>query len=201
VFTAFLAGAALGLGAGLAPGPLLGLTITATLRGGVSAGVRTALAPLVTDTPIVLLAVLVVTALPRGIEQFLAVSGGAVVVWFGVEALRSAKDAELPGAGARSRGDLRRAALVNVLSPHPWLFWLTIGGTQLAGRSRDIGWAGPVLFLAGFYGLLIGAKIAVAVSLHVGRRWLDTTSYRRLLAASGVLLIGAGLVLASDAVR
>jgi threonine/homoserine/homoserine lactone efflux protein len=203
VIAALLAGAALGLGAGMAPGPLLGLTITATLRGGAAAGVRTAMAPLVTDTPIVLLAVLVVTSLPRGIEQGLAVTGGAVVVWFGIEAMRSARGAGLPGpseAAETARTALGRAAAVNVLSPHPWLFWLTIGGTQLLTRGREVGWPGPALFLLGFYALLVGSKVAVALSLHVGRRWLDVTGYRRLLFASGLLLVAAGVVLAGEAV-
>jgi threonine/homoserine/homoserine lactone efflux protein len=204
VFAALLTGAALGLGAGIAPGPLLGLTITATLRGGASAGVRTAMAPLVTDAPIVLLAVLVVTSLPRSVEQGLAIAGGAVVVWFGIEAIRAARDAPMPGpsdAAETARTALVRAALVNVLSPHPWLFWLTVGGTQLLTRGREVGWPGPALFLLGFYALLVGTKVAVALSLHVGRRWLDATGYRRLLATSGGLLILAGVALAAEAAR
>ena len=33
--------------------------------------------------------------------------------------------------------DLRRSALVNALSPHPWLFWITVGGPLLVdGISR-----------------------------------------------------------------
>jgi threonine/homoserine/homoserine lactone efflux protein len=49
----FLLGLSLGLGAGLAPGPLLALVIRSTLQDGAAAGVRVAFSPLVTDVPII----------------------------------------------------------------------------------------------------------------------------------------------------
>lgn len=42
-------GAVLGLSSGLSPGPLLALVISETLRHGVKAGVKVALAPIITD--------------------------------------------------------------------------------------------------------------------------------------------------------
>jgi hypothetical protein len=42
-----------GLSAGLAPGPLLMLVISDTLRHGIKAGVKVALAPVITDLPII----------------------------------------------------------------------------------------------------------------------------------------------------
>lgn len=202
MWTALVTGAVIGLGAGVAPGPLLALTITASLRGGLAAGTRTAMAPLVSDTPVVVLAVLVVAALPRGVEQALALLGGAVVVWFGIESLRDARHAGLPDRDtevlARQQA-LRRGVVVNLLSPHPWLFWLTIGATQLTTHLRSSGWAGPVAFLIGFYGLLVGAKVAIAASMALGRTRLGVRGYRRVLAVSGVLLVAAGIVLALEA--
>ncbi len=203
MWTALATGAVLGFGAGVAPGPLLGLTITATLRGGWVAGVRTAMAPLISDTPVVLLAVLVVASVPRSIEQALALAGGAVVVWFGLEALGQARHAELPEAGDEAderRRALRRGVVVNLLSPHPWLFWLTIGATQLTAAVRAASWPGPVAFLVGFYGLLVGTKVVVAVLLGVGRTRLRVRGYRRLLGVSGLLLVAAGVLLAFEAV-
>lgn len=53
-----LTGVLLGLSSGLAPGPLLALVASETLRHGVRAGVRVALAPLITDLPIILTTIL-----------------------------------------------------------------------------------------------------------------------------------------------
>jgi len=61
----FLLGLSLGLGAGLAPGPLLALVIRSTLQDGAAAGVRVAFSPLVTDVPIIAIALLLAGPCPR----------------------------------------------------------------------------------------------------------------------------------------
>ena len=115
-----LLGIALGLGAGISPGPLLGLVLTSTLKRGFGAGVRVALAPLLTDAPIVLLSLFVLESLPAPAVRALGVAGGAYVIYLGIQALRGARKAELSAArNASSRRDILRGALVNALSPHP----------------------------------------------------------------------------------
>ena len=47
-------GAFLGLTAGLSPGPLLTLVITETLKHSRAAGIKIAVAPLITDVPIII---------------------------------------------------------------------------------------------------------------------------------------------------
>ena len=49
-----LTGSVLGLSAGLAPGPMLALVLSQTLRYSTAEGVKASLAPLVTDPPIIL---------------------------------------------------------------------------------------------------------------------------------------------------
>jgi len=190
-----LIGVSLGLGAGLAPGPLTALLVSATARRGFPAGARVALAPLVTDVPVVLLCVLVLDALPERALGGLGLAGGLFVVWLGVEAFREGDGddgASAAGGAARPAGDLRRGALVNALSPHPWLFWLGAGGPLLVGAGGALP-AGA--FLAGFYVLLVGTKLALAgLVARVGRR----PGTARVAA---VLLVGAGLVLVADGVR
>ena len=58
---------ALGFGAGISPGPLLTLVLTSTLQRGFGAGLRVALAPLLTDAPIVILAVAVVGSIQAAV--------------------------------------------------------------------------------------------------------------------------------------
>ncbi|MGB2681816.1 MAG: LysE family translocator, partial [Candidatus Competibacter sp.] len=62
--TAFvLSGLMLGLSGGLSPGPLLALVASESLRHGVGAGIKIALAPLLTDLPIILATLLVLEPL------------------------------------------------------------------------------------------------------------------------------------------
>jgi threonine/homoserine/homoserine lactone efflux protein len=183
-------GIALGLGAGLAPGPLLALVVSATLERGFAAGARVAAAPLITDAPIVALCVLVLDGLPAAVVDGLTVAGGAFVIWLGIDALRGG------GAEAASRGgDVRRGVLVNALSPHPWLFWLGAGGPLLLRAGEQSAWAAAA-FLAGFYALLVGAKVAVAAAIAPGRHRLRAGAPRisaALLIATGAAIIGTAV--------
>ena len=56
-------GLILGLSAGFAPGPLLTLVVSETLEHDVTAGIKVAVAPIITDLPIVLAAVFVLSKL------------------------------------------------------------------------------------------------------------------------------------------
>ncbi len=196
---ALLLGLSLGLGAGLSPGPLLTLVITATLERGFGAGLRVALAPFVTDLPIILVTLLFLNSLPDVAVVGLTLAGGLFVLYLGVETVRAAPNATLvTDSSLGSQQDLWKGALVNMLSPHPWLFWLTVGGPlvlQLGQHSL----VSAGLFLAGFYGLLVGSKIFVAWAIASGRRYLSERWYRRLLVLAGLALVALGLLLAYQA--
>lgn len=188
-----LLGASLGLAAGLAPGPLLGLVVTGALQRGLGAGLRIAAAPLLTDAPIIALTLLLLSSLPARAVAVLAVAGGAYVVLLGVTTVRQAGTPD-PPAGRRT--DLIRGALVNLLSPHPWLFWLGAGGPLLLTAWRRTPSRG-LAFLVGFYALLVGSKAVIAAVTAASRHRLGTPARRRLVVLAGVLLVllGAALVL------
>jgi len=190
---ALLLGLSLGLGAGLAPGPLLALVIRSTLQDGIAAGIRVAFSPLVTDIPIIVLAVVVASSLPESALGALGIVGGCFVIWLGVEAIReSPAPVDAAVGAARPQRDLLRGALTNALSPHPWVFWITVGAPILAEQTTG----GGVLFLVAFYLLLIGSKVAIAGVVSAGReRLLQGRGYAIVLRASAVLLLGTGLLL------
>jgi threonine/homoserine/homoserine lactone efflux protein len=189
-------GLGLGLGAGLAPGPLLALVVTTTLSRGLAAGVRVACSPLVTDSVIIAVSVLVARAVPDRAAGALGVAGGLYVVWLGIEAVRDVPASIEPVPGDDS-DPLRRGAVVNLLSPHPWLFWLTVGGPILVAA-----WArsplSAVAFLVGFFALIVGTKVGFAVLVASGRRRLTTRGLRRAHVLAGALLLLAGLVLVAE---
>ena len=59
------AGIILGLTAGVAPGPLMALVITQTLRHGVVEGVKVAVVPLFTDLPIIIVSLVMLSSLAK----------------------------------------------------------------------------------------------------------------------------------------
>ena len=197
-------GASLGLSAGLSPGPLMTLVITTSLRDGFWQGLRVAIAPFLTDLPIILVSLFVLKLLPAWSLTVLGVAGSLYVVYLGWETIRAARHASLEQlrAGGQdsenlSRQSLSRGALVNLLNPHPYIFWATVGGPTLLA-ALDQGAAYAVAFLVGFYTLLVGSKIGIAALIHSQSRTLSTAWYRRILAALGILLIALGVWLLSQ---
>ncbi|MEM1181023.1 MAG: LysE family transporter [Acidobacteriota bacterium] len=189
-FEALITGLSLGLAAGFSPGPLLTLVVTTTLERGLGAGARVAFAPLLTDLPIVAAALLVSAMLPPLALSLLSVGGGLFVIYLGIDTLRRSRE-PMPTEAGGDMKDLWRGALVNVLSPHPWLFWLGIGGPQVVGLARTTT-AGAAGFLGLFYAALVGSKLVIAVVVARGRRALGGAGYRRVVAFCGLLLIGLG---------
>jgi len=195
-----LLGLTLGLSAGVSPGPLLALVISTTVRSGRAGGVRVAASPLVTDLPVIVLAVTVLSLVPRWALSALGVAGGLFVLKLGISALRDARTADLPHPSAQDAPPttaLWQGAVVNLLSPHPWLFWMSIGGPTLttAWQHEPVNGAA---FLGGFYLMLVGSKAVLALLLGSVRQRLNLTWYRRLLGFSGVLLVGAAAGLLAE---
>lgn len=194
-----LLGLGLGLAAGVSPGPLMALVVTASLKGGMGAGGRVALAPLVTDLPVILLCVTFLAALPAPFLRGLTVLGALLVLYLGLRTLAEARSATLGTDAATAGGrDLWRGVLVNALSPHPWLFWMAVGGPLLL----DAWYRHPargMAFVAAFYGMLVGSKLALAWLVSRGREGLARHWQRRIMAACGLLLLVFALLLFRDA--
>jgi threonine/homoserine/homoserine lactone efflux protein len=194
-----LAGLALGAGAGLAPGPLQALVISVSLSRGFAAGARVAAGPLLSDVVVIVVSLLVLRSIPERAVAVLGVVGGLFVVWLGIEALRDVA-AEVEAGPRTGAGSLWRGALVNLLSPHPWIFWLTVGGPLLVAAWTDSA-ASALAFLLGFYLLLVGSKIVLAAVVAGGRRRLSPTALRRAHLAAGTLLLLTGLLVAAQFAR
>lgn len=187
ILNVLLAGMLLGLSSGLSPGPLLTLVVVETLRHGVQAGVRVALAPLLTDLPIILATVMLLRPLAdqRLPLALLNCGGGLYLTWLGVQSLRF-QGADLnPAVPA---GALRRGVIANFLNPSPYLFWLTVGAPTVLESLRE-GWMVAAAFIIAFYTLLVGSKILLAVVLSRARYFLRSKAYVHLLRGLGLLLL------------
>ncbi len=162
LFTFLATGTLLGLSAGFSPGPLFVLVLSETLRHRVGAGVRAALAPLVTDLPIVILALYAYSHLSEfeSVLGYVSLAGSGFVAYLGYTSLvTEGVDLTVSDTAPRS---LQKGVLVNFLSPHPYLFWFTVGA-QTTFKAAAIDWFAPVAFMVSFYVCLVGSKIFLAV--------------------------------------
>jgi threonine/homoserine/homoserine lactone efflux protein len=185
----FLArGLVLGIGAGAAPGPLTLLLVSETLKHGPRAGMKAAFAPLITDAPIVLIALLVLMPL-RDIGPVIAgisFAGALILVKLGISGLRF--QGLGPATEEKPARSLRKAVAVNFFNPHPWMFWAAIGGPLIlqAGGTSLAAAAG---FLILFYAMMVMTKLVMASVTGFSRGLLRSRGYIWLNRLMGALLL------------
>ena len=183
-----LTGTLLGLSAGFAPGPLLSLVISETLQHNTRAGVKVALAPIITDLPIIVISVFILSKLAdfNSVLAVVSIIGGIVVLAMGLQGLRSrATTIDLDEVKPRS---LIKGVTVNFFSPHPYLFWLSVG-SPLMLKAADLSFASAAAFVTSFYLMLVGAKLFLALLAGRSRAFLSGRAYLLTMKSLGLLLV------------
>lgn len=191
------AGIALGLSAGFAPGPLTTLVISQALRHGAREGLKTAMTPLITDLPIILISVYVLSLLQgsQTILGLISIVGALVLGYLAYSSFRAEKVAvDVSPAQPRSIG---KGTLVNFLNPQPYLFWITIGAPNVV-EAWTVGPLPAAGFLAGFYLCLIGGKMSLAYAAARSRRLLKGAVYRIVMCVLGAALLVLAALLLRD---
>ena len=194
MFLYLLQGLGYGGAAAAQPGPFQAYLLSQTLKNGLRSTLVAALAPLMSDGPIVLLVLLVLTQMPDWFVAALRFGGGFFLLFLAYKAYRSAREmagtvvAELPTPKKQS---IREAALMNMLSPNAYIFWSTIAGPIFLEGWR-LAPSHGLAFMLGFYGALIGGFMSFVVLFGI----LGQASPRlnRVLGfVSAVALFGFGL--------
>lgn len=187
----------MGLSAGFAPGPLLTLVISETLRHDIRSGIKVALSPVFTDLPIIVLTMTVLSQL-SGFDNILGIIsliGGSVILFMGYESMNP-KPPE-PDLREVEPKSLIKGILVNVLSPHPYLFWFGVGG-PIISKAMKFGITGTVMFISSFYLLLVGSKILLAVLVGRSKSFLNGILYIYTMRFLGFILCILALLLFRD---
>jgi len=182
------AGVVLGLSAGFSPGPLFALVLSHTVRYGVREGMKIAVAPLLTDLPIILVSTFLMTKVTDSRAPFGVISllGGLFLIYMSYETWIARR--QEPDTGAAGAQSIWKGVITNALSPHPYLFWLTVGAPTIL-RGWETGPSAAVVFVAGFFGCLVGAKVLLAVLTARSKHLLTGNAYRYLMRALALLLL------------
>ncbi len=200
MFTFLSAGIVLGLSAGFSPGPLMTLVICQTIRHGVREGIKVAVAPLVTDLPIILAATVLLTRLAgyHLLLGMISIIGGLFVTLLAWQSFRTV--AVESHSGETIPRSLGKVVMVNLLSPYPYLFWLTVDAHMIV----KVWVAGPYragVFVAGFIICLVGTKIIIAIAAGRSRRFLGGRGYVAIMRLLGLLLLVFAMLLMKDGVN
>jgi threonine/homoserine/homoserine lactone efflux protein len=200
MITALASGLLLGFSAGRSPGPMLALVLAQTLRHGSREGCKIALTPLVTDPPIILVTLALASKLAelRPLLGIVSIAGGTFVLFLAWESFRPARPKVK--APAEPPGSWVKGIVTNLLNPHPWVFWLTVGAAILA-KAIAQGWLVATTFLLGFYLLLVGSKVGVALLAGRSRNLLAGRAYRLVMRVLAVLLALFAVLLFREGLR
>jgi threonine/homoserine/homoserine lactone efflux protein len=193
IFAYLLQAAALGLSAAAMPGPFQAYLISQSLRLGWRRALPAAFAPLLSDGPMLILVLFVLTRLPTGFLRVLQIGGAFFILflaWKSWQAFRQFQAQPVISPGAE-RQSFFQAALMNVLNPNPYLFWSIV-----AGPIFLTGWKlhmfNGIAFLLGFYAVMLGG-LALLVILFGSARRLGPQINRALLGISALALFAFGI--------
>ncbi len=190
-------GIILGLSAGFSPGPLLALVISETINHNFKAGAKVAVAPLLSDTPIILLCLYVLSRFAQS-NMILAVISfiGAVYIFYlgfsGFKVSSYVQSTDTPESNSLLKG-----VVVNLFNPSPYLFWLTVGSSIMINALKS-GIYFLLLFLAGFYVCLVGSKLLVAALTGQSKTFITGKAYIYINRILAILLILLAFVVAYD---
>jgi threonine/homoserine/homoserine lactone efflux protein len=197
MISALTTGILFGLSSGLAPGPLLALVLTQTLKHNAREGMKVAAAPLLTDLPVILVSVFILVRFLnyRSILGGISLVGGLYVLYLAYESVKT-KPLSIAVSETEPHS-LRKGWWVNTLNPHPYLFWMTVGAPFIL-KSWEQGLPPPVLFVLSFYVSLVGSKMLLVLLIGKSRSFLTQSTYLWVMRGLGVMLALFGIFLLRD---
>ncbi|MCP5095199.1 MAG: LysE family transporter [Chloroflexi bacterium] len=186
-------GLILGGTAAAQPGPFQAYLLSQTLKNGWRRTLWATFAPLLSDGPIIALVLLVLTQTPDWFLNLLRIGGGLFLLYLAWGAYKVGKTAvsSQPPPPSTSHQNIFEAALMNALSPNPYIFWATVAGPILIEGWRQSPLHG-LSFVAGFYGTLIGGFMGFVALFAIAQK-LDDRLNRFLSIVSAVVLCLFGL--------
>jgi len=193
----FTIGLLLGAPCGIAPGPMLILIISETLRHGIRAGAKVACIPLLADIPVVLISgFLFVQILNMNILLgVISLFGSVFLLYLGIKNIRTA-NAEIKDFTPHPLL-LKELLIANLVNPNPYFFWFTVGAPLMVSSFQQT-WGSGITYLFSFYLGLCGVKLLLAIAAGKSRNFLHGMLYRRIMQFLGFTLIGFSIMLFRD---
>lgn len=165
-------GATYGFAAGAQPGQLQAYLINRAVAHGWRSTLPAALAPLLSDAPIIALVLFVLTRVPTGFVRALQAGGGIFLLYLAWATLAAYRRPG-PAPPASARQTLLKAALLNLLNPNPYLGWSLVMGPLLLDAWRSAPRSGIAL-VAAFYTMMVivssGVVLVFAMTRSLGAR-------------------------------
>ena len=186
-------GVGYGLIAASQPGPFQTYLISQTLARGWKQTLPAALAPLISDGPIILICIFILSQVPAWLQKILYIAGGLFVLYLSYGTYKTWKDfnPSIPTIESGMQQSILKATLMNIFNPNPYIFWTLVTGPILLKGWRETPVNG-IGFLAGFYITLISSLAAIILIFGTVAR-VGPKINRILLGISAIVLFCFGL--------
>ncbi|WP_292930941.1 LysE family translocator [Novosphingobium sp. PASSN1] len=173
----------------LTPGPnmawLAGLAATEGRRSGLSAVAGIALGLLANGVLAALGLATLLTAMPALLHG-LRIAGAAMMVWLAIEAWRGAEKAPPPTATRRA---FTTGALINLLNPKAYMFFVVVAPEFLGGRTLGLAEALTLAFVS--TGIATAIHLAIVLAGSHAQAWLaDPARTKWVRRGFAVVMLG-----------
>ena len=188
-----LQGIGYGVTAASQPGPFQTYLISQTLTRGWKRTLSATLAPLISDGPIILLCLLVLSQIPVWMHRGLYIASGLFILYLAYGTYQSWKnfDPAIPNPETGTQQSVSKAAVMNLLNPNPYIFWTLVTGPILL-NGWHISPLYGIIFLVGFYltmmAVLAGIVMIFGMAQRVGPKFNQV-----MLGVSALALLFFGL--------
>jgi threonine/homoserine/homoserine lactone efflux protein len=201
LLTIFAGAFVVGLSGAMAPGPVLTVTISESLKRGFKAGPLIVLGHAILE---IMLLALIAAGLgpffqhPAVATVFLS-AGGAVLVWMGGRMVATSRQTTEDALGAKGAdspyGPVLAGVVLSVSNPY-WIIWWATVGMGFVTQSLQFGLLGLLCFYFGHILSDLAWYSFVAFSVSAGRRICSPLLYRVVFILCGIALmcLGAGFI-------
>jgi threonine/homoserine/homoserine lactone efflux protein len=179
--------------AAVQPGPFQAFLLAQTSRNGWRRTLPAAFAPLLSDGPIVVLVLLVLSRVPAWLIAVLQGAGGGFLLFLALGAWKTWRNQAAVSAspGPDRQQTVLKAAVVNLLNPNPYLAWSLVMGPLLLRGWRQAPGYGLALLL-GFYGTLVVSTMGIILLFGLAGN-LGPKVSRTLVGISAIALAVFGV--------
>lgn len=179
--------------AAVQPGPLQTYIISQTLKKGWRQTLPAAFAPVVSDIPILIVILALLSTMPDSFIFMLRLGGGLFLLYLGFRAFKSwqAFDADQTVSNESAQQTLFNAVLVNLLNPAPYLGWSLIMGPIFL-QGWKLAPMNGIAMIIGFYVTMVFTLAGTIVLFGFARKMGPRVS-KILLGLSSIVLFAFGI--------
>jgi threonine/homoserine/homoserine lactone efflux protein len=179
--------------AAIQPGPLQAFLLSSVVRKGWRHTLPASLSPLISDGPIALLALLVLTRIPPAMSRVLMGAGGLFLVYLAWGTFRQWRrnEPDATGPDHSPPRTLMQAVTVNLLNPNPYIGWSLVLGPAAVKAWREAP-ANAAALVVAFYATMV-VSLACIIVLFGATRFLGPKKRRALVLVSALVLAVLGI--------